>query len=287
MTVCEKEVDRMKLHFYGTSASEGVPALFCECESCEKLRKKGGKNLRTRTAAQVDDDLLIDCSMDLYAQTLFRGLDLRKIRYALVTHSHEDHYHPISLTTIKPPMASYSRERHLDLYANKTAIGKIIPDLIHFPHPAPLTDYINFHTVSLFETFSFDAYTVTALPANHDEKEDCFIYVIQKGGKTLLYGHDSGLFSEATWKALGNYRFDCVVLDCTMVDTTGRFPSHMGLPDNVAVRERMLREGIATENTRFLATHFAHIFDPDHDRITPIFAEKGFIAAYDGLTVEF
>lgn len=49
----------------------------------------------------------------------------------------------------------------------------------------------------------------------------------------------------------------------------------------------MLRKGIATENTQFLATHFAHIFDPDHDRTTPIFEEKGFVAAYDGLTVEF
>lgn len=26
----------MKLHFFGTGASEGVPAVFCECEYCQK-----------------------------------------------------------------------------------------------------------------------------------------------------------------------------------------------------------------------------------------------------------
>ncbi len=31
----------MNIHFYGTGASEGVPALFCECQSCRAIRKLG------------------------------------------------------------------------------------------------------------------------------------------------------------------------------------------------------------------------------------------------------
>lgn len=276
----------MKLHFYGSSASEGVPALFCECEYCEKFRKVRGKNLRTRTATQIDDDLLIDCSIDLYAQTLFRDLDIKKIRSLLVTHSHEDHFLPISLYHIKPPMAFYNRDRHLDIYGNETVIRKMT-SLPPSEHTAPLEKYLTLHKVATFDTFHFDDYSVTALPANHDKNEDCFIYVIKKGGKTLLYGHDSGVFHESVWEAFKGLHFDCVVLDCTMVERTGVFPTHMGLPDNVAIRERMLREGFATENTIFVSTHFVHAFDPDHDRISPIFAEKGFVAAYDGLTLEF
>ena len=48
----------MKLHFYGTGASEGVPAIFCECAYCKKIRALGGKNYRLRTCAQVDENLL-------------------------------------------------------------------------------------------------------------------------------------------------------------------------------------------------------------------------------------
>ena len=64
----------MKLTFYGTGASEGVPAVFCECESCVQARKLGGRNLRTRTSARVDDHVLIDFSVDSFAHVLFGGL---------------------------------------------------------------------------------------------------------------------------------------------------------------------------------------------------------------------
>ncbi len=29
----------MKIHFYGTGASEGVPGFFCECEHCKEARR--------------------------------------------------------------------------------------------------------------------------------------------------------------------------------------------------------------------------------------------------------
>ena len=69
----------MKIHFYGTGASEGVPGFFCECEHCKEARRLGGKNLRTRTCAKLDEEILIDFSMDTYAQTLFRQLDMQKL----------------------------------------------------------------------------------------------------------------------------------------------------------------------------------------------------------------
>ena len=50
----------MKLHFYGTGASEGVPAIFCRCKYCERIRKTGGRDFRSRTSCQIDDNLMID-----------------------------------------------------------------------------------------------------------------------------------------------------------------------------------------------------------------------------------
>ena len=108
----------MKLHFFGTGASEGVPAVFCECEYCKKIRTLGGKNIRLRTSVQLDDHILIDFSSDGYAQSLFRGMDTTKITHVLITHSHEDHFYPAacgSAIWIKPhKKAPYLRQFHCD-----------------------------------------------------------------------------------------------------------------------------------------------------------------------------
>ena len=46
----------MKFHFLGTAAAEGIPALFCECAVCKEAREKGGRFIRTRSQALIDDD---------------------------------------------------------------------------------------------------------------------------------------------------------------------------------------------------------------------------------------
>lgn len=278
----------MKIHFYGTGASEGVPGFFCECEYCKEMRKLGGKNYRTRTCAQLDDEILIDFSMDTYAQVLFRQLDMTKINYLLVTHSHDDHLYAPGLMQIKPPMAFYDRPRSLNVYGNQKVSDTIQYEADKYNRDQEeLYHYLKVHVIVPFEKLEAGEYEVMPLPADHDKSEECMIYVISRGDKTILYGHDTAMFPEEAWNVLKEYRFDCVVLDCTMVEETGVFKEHMGLPDNIEIRERMLKEGMATEDTKFIATHFTHIYNPAHERITPIFAEKGFLAACDGMEVEF
>ena len=278
----------MKIRFYGTGASEGVPAVFCECQYCQQIKQLGGKNYRTRTCAQVDDDILIDFSMDSFAQVLFRGLDLTKINHVLITHSHDDHLFPMGLTQIIPPMAFYDRERILNIYGNEATVRKIQETVIwKGDKREELSHCLKLHQLMLFQVIEVGEYQIRTLPANHDKREECFIYVIRHKNKTLLYGHDSAFFSEEAWDGLKAYRFDCVVLDCTMVEETGIFEGHMGLPDNIKIRERMLKEGMAVAATKFVATHFVHSCNPVHERISPIFAEKGFIPSYDGMELEF
>ena len=38
-----------------------------------------------------------------------------------------------------------------------------------------------------------------AFKANHFERKGALIYVFQKDGISLLYGHDSGFFPEGVW----------------------------------------------------------------------------------------
>ena len=54
----------MKIKYLGTAAAEAVPAPFCECEICERAREKGGRNIRTRSQAVIDDRILIDFCAD-------------------------------------------------------------------------------------------------------------------------------------------------------------------------------------------------------------------------------
>ena len=54
----------MKLQFLGTSAAEGIPALFCNCPACQYAYKTGGKEIRMRAGAMLDDVIKIDFGPD-------------------------------------------------------------------------------------------------------------------------------------------------------------------------------------------------------------------------------
>ena len=82
----------MKLKYYGTGAGYGVPEIFCDCRICHHAREAGGKNVRTRSQAVLDDRLAIDLSVDTFHHNAFAGLDMRKIHHVLVTHNHHDHF---------------------------------------------------------------------------------------------------------------------------------------------------------------------------------------------------
>ena len=75
----------MKITYYGTAAGEAWPGVFCDCELCRKARELGGKNIRTRSQALINDDLLVDMPPDNYLHTLYFGLDLSKVRTLIFT----------------------------------------------------------------------------------------------------------------------------------------------------------------------------------------------------------
>ena len=84
----------MKIQYLGTAAAEGWPGLFCRCEVCRRAREAGGKNIRTRSQALIDDAILMDFPPDTYLHMLRDGLPLPEIRTLLLTHSHQDHWYP-------------------------------------------------------------------------------------------------------------------------------------------------------------------------------------------------
>ena len=75
----------MKLKYLGTAAAEGVPALFCDCDTCRRSKLLGGKNIRSRSQAVINDDLLIDLPCDHFMHLIQNQIDFRNIKYCLIT----------------------------------------------------------------------------------------------------------------------------------------------------------------------------------------------------------
>ena len=47
----------IRIRYLGTGAAEGFPAPFCECAACEKVRRLGGKNRKTRCQCVLASNL--------------------------------------------------------------------------------------------------------------------------------------------------------------------------------------------------------------------------------------
>lgn len=279
----------MKLTYYGTAAAEAMPALFCYCEHCERARKAGGKNIRTRSQALINDDLLIDLPADTYMHIINYGLDLRSIEHILITHSHEDHLYPLELGNIRPPFAHRKPGAGpVNVYASQASSAAVLDGAV--ASRVLEDEYLRVHTLKAFEPVKIKSYTVTPLKANHDSRIDPLIYIISDGEKTMLYGNDTGWFLLETWDYLKNsgVKFDYVSLDCTCTADKEPEPNgHMNLVACAHTKEEMIKVGCADENTLFCVHHFSHNGGYTYDELVPVAKELGFMTSYDSMEVEF
>lgn len=270
----------MKLHFYGTGASEGVPAIFCRCKNCMKIRKMGGNNFRSRTSCQIDDNLMIDFSADVFDHMRYGNLDMNDIEYLMITHAHSDHFYPEELLHISPPYSLQSEKKKLTVYGNSDVCRKL-----RELGSEKINDYLDVQEIKNFQEIHTEHFSLKALPAAHDPTQECHLYILRKQGKNLLYAHDTAYFPAETWDAISEEHFDGVVLDCTCCNGPSHFQNHMGFEDNLKIKERMIREHIADIHTIFIATHFVHTFGPFQEELEKAFLPHGFIAAYDGMKI--
>lgn len=71
----------------------------------------------------------------------------------------------------------------------------------------------------------------------------------------MLYGNDAGVFPEAVWRFLKGRRMRIISLDC-IHGREAEGSNHMGVPDLITMKQRLLEAGCADENTVFTASHF-------------------------------
>ena len=271
----------MKLTYFGTAAAEGFPAFFCNCEYCRAARKKRGKNIRSRSQAMINDDLLIDFPPDTYHHFAENGVEGDLIKYILITHSHGDHLHAGDMIF---RTGAYSHERRVPevrLLCGKGAYNKITALGGAIKHITPeLTEN--------YKKYSLGEYTVTSLPAKHYPGDDARFYIIEQD-KTMLYAHDTGYFYDEVFDYFRETEtvFDLISLDCTYVtlpvsDDAG----HMGIENIRRVVKRLREIGAVTDKTTVVINHFSHNGNPDHERLCEYVKEDGFVVSYDGLSIE-
>lgn len=276
----------MKIRYLGTAAYEGVPAPYCKCRVCRESFRTGGRALRSRTQALVDEELLLDFNADTVCHSLRYRIEWEKVGDCLITHSHSDHLYPMDLEILSDPISH--EHRSVRFYAAQDGYDKICAQIaLHKMQNRVEATLVK--PGDLFYT-SENKYRVLVLRANHTAETDPVFYAIERGGKRLLYAHDTGVFFEETYAQLRSFgKFDLISLDCTGCLGIGWDwrNGHMSLKTNLEVIQRLKDEGIADGKTIFAANHFSHNGGQTYDEMVPEMAKYGIIVAYDGLEIEF
>lgn len=283
----------VRLTFLGTAASEGFPNAFCGCPACQEARRLGGRNIRRRSSALLDDALLIDFGPDLMGASAALGIPLYQVRYLLQTHEHSDHLDPghfgsrsarcgvpdvIGLTWFASHGAAVAASRTL----RPTFDGSIFTDA-----EVAGSLQVRHEVIAPYGETAIGPYRVFSVPATHGDGIEAMLHAIERDGRRLFYATDTGPLPETVWQALAErgWSFDAVAMDHTF-GTAGRSSGHLNAEQFVEHMEAMRRHGLLRPRARIIATHLAHHSNPLHEELVAYGAARGYEIAYDGLTVD-
>jgi phosphoribosyl 1,2-cyclic phosphate phosphodiesterase len=275
----------MKFKYLGTAAAEGFPAVFCDCEYCKEARKRKGKNIRTRSQAIINEDLLIDLPADTYMHALNGDLEMFKVKYLLLTHEHGDHFYPQELN-VRGHWFAPNLKQKLIIIGSKVVYEKYLKFTDTMSQG--VRDLIEFRVVNAFDKFTLGDYEIVALPARHGSMTG-FIYDIQTKNKRILYGHDTGYFLDSVlnWIKDNGVKYDFVSFDCTNVDLLIEdCGSHMGLENISRLKKVMESFGAINKSTILYVNHFSHNANPLHEELCEKAENRGLKVSYDGLELD-
>jgi phosphoribosyl 1,2-cyclic phosphate phosphodiesterase len=282
----------MIITFLGTAAANAYPEAFCRCGNCASARRLGGPSLRKRSAALIDDELLIDLGPDVMTAAYLHQRPLTGVRFCLQTHAHADHLDTSHFLSRSPGYGVVGAPR-LHFYASPGTLRMAARQLERDCAPAGFLDRemgehlnLEIHQIEALQSFQIGRYQVHAFPANHDPAVDPLLYAVTADGRSIFYGIDTATLPEETWQAFHRHglRFDLVILDHTYgPDEPGS--DHLGAHQLIEHVARMREEGLLAKSARVFGTHIAHEGNPAHPELAEFAARHGYEIAYDGLTV--
>ncbi len=316
-------LSRVKITFLGTAAAEGYPALWCRCERCTVARQRGGRSLRLRSSALINDDLFIDPGPDTVASAVRLGVDLAPVQAMLITHPHTDHLDPSTFSWRRKGFVATALP-WLDVYASEASFAKMgrsegagvdVESLRLRAHPIHALASFDIRTrVEFVPDTRFDEgaqgvpqtaprrYRIHSFPARHATPDvEPMIYVIQQtdgpeiAGRgspiAVLYATDTGPFLDETWAALDDLgKKEGLRLTAAIVDSTSGAgkdsTAHMAISQMAWHQAELDRRGLLAPGARKIAHHFSHNGTPAYEELTELLQPYGIESSYDGMVVE-
>ena len=127
------------------------------------------------------------------------------------------------------------------------------------------------------------------LPAQHSQTEDCLLYYIERNGKGYLHLYDTGGIEDKAFDFLAenNAKAQAVAIDCTFAEYTAGLQSrHMGIENDMVIKQKLLDCGVIDNNTKIIITHFSHNCNPTRAHVSELEKKYSVTAAYDGMKIE-
>ena len=285
--------------FLGTGASEMIPNPMCGCDVCRRaLRSSDPRERRCRSAALLDEQTLIDCGPDVISACARYGASLEGLRRVLLTHSHSDHFSDVTLENLQMCITEAPR---LEIYMSKAALAGLRDywSLLEEQNPSlrqklygRWPNYCTFIPMELYTDYPMGNMTVSAVEGRHSgfyEGENSLNYLIRKGGKTIFYGCDTGLFFPESLDYLKNFRIDTLVIEFTFGKAAlPRDAKHLTLETLKETLETLKAQGTIDGDTEIWATHIGHkggmLHRECNEALRSIW-DGNIQAAYDGLRI--
>lgn len=290
----------MKITFLGTSAGESYPAIWCDCENCTYARQHGGRNLRMNTGSMIDSDVLLDMNSCGFYTAARLGVSLTQVKTLLVTHPHPDHLtvEPLSWRREMGGAASASKEAQrgmisprftqlpmLTVYGNRCTREALAKEPGLFDENG--STRMRFMEIAEGVRVETENLAFTPVRSRHGaEPGFAHSYIIERGGKTLLYALDTGGFDPDMLELILSRRYDGVVMEGTFGLNENENDGHMNRNKNIRFRNLLIEKGCIDADTPFILTHLCPHWTPPYDIYAPMMEKEGFIVAYDGMTYE-
>jgi phosphoribosyl 1,2-cyclic phosphate phosphodiesterase len=249
--------------------------------------------LRKRSAALINDDLLIDLGPDIMSASNMHACTLNDVQYCLQTHPHADHLDLSHLLSRSPDYGVVGAPV-FNLYASRETLERAAEtferDLANYSLLSAEAEKrlnIKIHRVRPLEPFTVGPYSVIAYPANHAPGMGAMLYAIEAKGGAVFYGTDTATLFEETWKAFRKHRmrFDVVILDHTYGPEQPGI-DHLSAHQVIEHADRMRAEGLLRSHGRVFATHIAHEGNPSHPELALFAKQHRYEIAHDGLVVK-
>jgi phosphoribosyl 1,2-cyclic phosphate phosphodiesterase len=263
----------MEITLLGTGGADGIPGLFASDRVSEHARQHGGKDIRTRSAALVDDVLKLDFGPDTWAQCRQFGVCAEDWQALLLTHDDDDHLAVNELQYCLYPFVDRDR-LPFTIFGNGHCLKKITDQYPDWPLDLVLT--------TSFHTFGFCEYRITPIAANHAPPQDAHNFLIERDGRTLLYATDTGIWAERTWRFLEGIRVNLLVIECTEGAIPTPYNGHLDVDECAAVVDRLRRQGTLAPDAKVVTTHHAHTGELTHDELDDRLRRYGIQVGYDG-----